>query len=412
MTATSQAVAHSERYSSVAIALHWIIALCLGVMIALGKNMHDADHRPIEWMFQLHKSIGITILTLMIARLIWRFTNQPPPLPLDMKPAEKTASHITHMALYALMFALPISGWVMVSVSPFSIATVLYGTIGWPHLPGFAELALETRQAVYPKVASIHEIMSWALIVLFALHVIGALKHEISDEEGVLKRMIPRLFGKSTSPRTPARGAWVAFGSAFAFFGIIAGGPVIAQSLTGSGATQAAPAQGNWDINYETSEIRFSGTHSGNAFSGVFEDWSATISFDPDALSDASASVLVTAQSARTGDTLYDNTLEAAEWFNVSVFPQASVALSNFRLAEVGDDGEMIADATLTIKEAISTVEFRFHLIEADGVWTMTGETVLARETFELGQESDATGDWVSTDITVSVTVEASPTAP
>ena len=412
MTAPSQDSARPERYTNVAIALHWIIALCLGIMIALGKNMYDAEHREIEWMFQLHKSVGITILTLMIARLVWRLANRPPPLPATMKPVEKSASHITHMALYALMFGLPLSGWVMVSLSPFSIATVLYGTIGWPHLPGLAELAFETRQSVYPKIANIHEIMSWALIALFALHVIAAVKHEISDDEGVLKRMLPRLFGKTTPPQAPARGAWVAFGSAFAFFGIIAGGPVIAQSLTGPETTPATSDQGNWDINYDASEIRFSGTHSGNAFSGVFEDWSATINFDPDALGEASASVLVTTQSARTGDTLYDNTLEAAEWFNVTAFPQATVSLSNFRLAEDAEDGEMIADATLTIKEAVSTVDFRFHLGEADGVWTMTGETLLARETFELGQESDATGDWVSTDITVSVTVEASPTAP
>ena len=71
----------SQRYSSVAITLHWLIALMLGGMIALGKNMHASDGRPVEWMFQLHKSVGITILVLMIARLIWRVMNKPPALP-------------------------------------------------------------------------------------------------------------------------------------------------------------------------------------------------------------------------------------------------------------------------------------------------------------------------------------------
>ena len=181
----------TERYTSVAIALHWIIALMLGLMIALGKNMHDGEGVPVEWMFQLHKSVGITILALMIARILWRLSNKPPALPADMKSLEKTASHSVHIGLYALMFLLPITGWLMVSTSPFAVATVLYGNIPWPHLPVLPELALETRQSLYPTMTNIHELMSWALIVLFALHLGGAIKHELSDEEGVLKRMIP-----------------------------------------------------------------------------------------------------------------------------------------------------------------------------------------------------------------------------
>jgi len=402
----------SERYTAIAITLHWLVAFGLGSMIALGKNMHDADHRPIEWMFQLHKSVGITILILMIARLVWRLMNPPPPLPADMKPLEKRASHWVHIGLYLLVFALPLSGWIMVSVSPFSIATVLYGTIGWPHIAGLPELALETRQSIYPTVEEVHEIMSWLLIALFALHVIGAIKHELSDDEGVLKRMIPRLFGKTTPPSAPSRGALMAFGSAFAFFGIIAGGPVIAQSLGGETPVTQNQAEGNWLIDYDASEIRFSGTHSGNEFSGVFEDWSATINFDADALDTASVNVSVSTASAQTGDTIYDNTLDAAEWFNIQAFPEAIVELSNFRTSEDGAESGLIADAALTIKEVTTEIPFRFQLIETDGVWTMTGKTELSRAALNLGQESDATADWVSADISVSVTVQASPIAP
>jgi cytochrome b561 len=403
---------HPARYTAVAIALHWLVALALGAMIALGKNMHDADHRPIEWMFQLHKSIGITILVLMLARLIWRLMNPPPPLPTDMKPLEKRASHWVHIGLYVLVLALPLSGWIMVSVSPFSIATVLYGTIGWPHIAGLPELALETRQSFYPRVEEVHELMSWLLIALFVLHVAGAIKHELSDEEGVLKRMIPRFFGKTSPPRAPARGALLAFGSAFAFFGIIAGGPVIAQSLGGPASVTQDQADGNWLIDYDASEIRFSGTHSGAEFSGVFEDWSAVINFDTGALDTASANVTVATSSAQTGDTIYDNTLEAAEWFDVRAFPEATVLLSDFRRSEDAVDGTLVATAALTIKELTVEVPFTFDLAEADGVWTMTGSTDLSRQALDLGQESDATADWVSADISVSVTVQASPIAP
>ncbi len=402
----------SERYTAVAMTLHWLVALGLGGMIALGKNMYDAEHKPIEWMFQLHKSVGITILVLMIARVLWRVMNRPPALPESMKPLEKRASHWVHIGLYGLVFALPLSGWIMVSASPFSIATVLYGTVGWPHIFGLPELALETRQALYPKIEQVHEIMSWLLIALFALHVVGAIKHEISDDEGVLKRMIPRLFGKTAPPRAPARGALLAFGSAFAFFGIIAGGPVIAQSLGGNDAGVQAQAEGNWLINYDASEIRFSGTHSGDDFSGVFEDWTASINFDADDLAAASANVSVATGSARTGDTIYDNTLEAAEWFNIAAFPEATVVLSDFVAGDGAADDEMVAQAALTIKEVTVSVPFVFTLVEQDGVWTMTGATELSREALYLGQDSDATADWVSADISVSVTVQASPVTP
>ena len=398
----------TDRYTSVAITLHWIIALLLGAMIGLGRNMHDANHVPIEWMFQLHKSVGITILVLMIARLVWRLTNRPPPLPAEMKQVEKRVSHWVHMGLYALVFALPISGWIMVSVSPFAIATVLYGTIGWPHIAGLPELALETRQTLYPNVKNVHEIMSWALIALFALHIVGAVKHELSDEEGVMKRMIPGIFGKTSPPRAPARGAFLTFGSALAFFAMIAGGPVIAQSLTSEQSVEAVNSESNWIIDYANSEIRFSGTHSGNDFSGTFEDWSASISFDPSNVSDGSATVTVSTQSARTGDTLYDNTLNAAEWFHVTDFPNATVALSNFRRNDAEDDA-MLSDASLTIKDVTVTIPFSFRLEETSGITTMTGETVLSREAFNLGQESDASADWVAAEIAVSVIVKASP---
>jgi len=401
MTQTQQA----ERYSSVAIALHWMIAVMLGLMIALGKNMHASDGRPVEWMFQLHKSVGITILCLMIARFIWRLNNKPPALPADMKSLEKRASHWVHIGLYAACFLLPLTGWIMVSVSPFSIATVLYGAVVWPHLPGLAEMALETRQSFYPKIEEVHELLSWALIGLFALHVIGAVKHEISDEEGVLKRMIPGLFGKTTPPRAPSRGAGMAFGSAALFFGVIAGGPVLAQAITSdtSAATEQT-VEANWAVDYEASEIAFSGTHDGNTFTGTFGTWSANINWNDDTLADNSATVTLETGSAETGTPLYDNTIDAVEWFNTGAFPSATVALSNFTAI----DDAYTSDAAITLKDTTVTVPFPFTLtIDGDDA-TMTGTAKLSREAFNLGQDSDAGGDWVSLDIDVAVTVKAS----
>ena len=112
----------SSRYTGVAIALHWAMAALLVFMIWLGWNMDENEAR-----YQLHKSIGITILFLALARLAWRFANPPPPLPEGMPGYERTASHLVHLAFYALMIGIPLGGWFMVSVSPLHVPTVLFG---------------------------------------------------------------------------------------------------------------------------------------------------------------------------------------------------------------------------------------------------------------------------------------------
>ncbi|MEM7661862.1 MAG: cytochrome b/b6 domain-containing protein [Pseudomonadota bacterium] len=402
------AASPSSRYTSVAIALHWLLALALGAMIALGKNMKTADGLPIEWMYQLHKSIGITILVLVIARLVWRYLNPPPALPGGMTPLEEKAAHYVHIGLYALMVVLPLTGWIMVSVSPFSIATVLYGTIGWPHLAGFSTLALDTKEAFYPQIEEMHAILSWLLIALFVFHVAGAIKHELSDEEGVLKRMIPNLFGETSPPRAPARGAVTAFGSAAAFFGIIAGGPVIAQSFSsaGTGAPAESGVVANWTVDYSASEIAFSGDYNGNPYQGAFSDWTADIAFAPDALETSVVSVSVQTATAATGTSLYDNTLKGAEWFGTSAFPAATVALSSFSETEDGYS----ATAAITIKELTIEVPFSFTLsIEGDEA-SMVGTTTLSRSELNLGLQSDPSGDWVADEVVVDVTVKASRT--
>ena len=101
----------NRRYSSVAMALHWAMAGLILFMIWLGRNMENHEAR-----FQLHKSIGITLLVLTLIRILWRLYNKPPPLPSDTKPIEAKLSHLVQMGFYALMLLIPLGGWLMVSV--------------------------------------------------------------------------------------------------------------------------------------------------------------------------------------------------------------------------------------------------------------------------------------------------------
>ena len=118
------------------------MALGIFVLIGLGLAMKHAGLPKIRviQLFQLHKSIGVVILLLAVARLAWRLVRPAPPLPGALPALEHKAAQAGHAALYVLMLALPLTGWAMVSTSPLNIPTVLFGVISWPHIPFLAEL--------------------------------------------------------------------------------------------------------------------------------------------------------------------------------------------------------------------------------------------------------------------------------
>ena len=393
MTITS-----SSRYTAVAILLHWAIAALILFMIWLGWNMEDNQAR-----FQLHKSIGITILFLSVARILWRGLNPPPPLPDDMTPWEKRLSHAVHAGFYALMIGLPLLGWLLVSTSKFQVSTVLFGAVSWPHLP-FTEGI--RGGAVHEVAEFLHSKGAWVLIVLLGLHVAGAVKHEIGAEQGVFRRMIP-LFGKPDAPGG-ARGYVTAFGGAAVLFGIIAAIPVMQAAATGPAAPRTdgpaaatppatAPA---WDIDYEVSEIRFTGTYQGNPFDGTFTQWAADINFDPGDLENSVVTVTVDTGSAATGKKLYDDTLKSGEWFDVPTYPATRVNLIHFAALP---DGGYTAEASLLVKEQAVDVPFGFSLTIDGDTAAFEGRTVLSRKALNLGQVSDPGADWVGDEVTLTV---------
>lgn len=175
-----------NRYTKVAIVLHWTIALMIIGLVLFGLLMTR------EWvpnrfaMYQWHKSIGITVLVLSVLRLIWRLTHRPPALPPSLPRWQRTASHATHGLFYALMIAMPLLGWAMVSASELPIPTVLYGLIGLPDMPGITE-----SDAVAGRFQLLHEIGAKLFIALIVLHIAAALKHHFKDRDDILSRMAP-----------------------------------------------------------------------------------------------------------------------------------------------------------------------------------------------------------------------------
>ena len=185
------------RYTKPAILLHWIVAALILINVGLGYAANLAPDIFVRPIIDTHKSVGITVLGLAILRILWRFSHKPPDLPQSYSPFERIAAHAAHGALYVLIFALPISGWMHDSAwkeaatHPMS----LYGLIGWPRIGWIEQIEPVEKERLHTLFFAAHVYFAYALYLLLALHIVGALKHQFLDREAELQRMLP---GRST----------------------------------------------------------------------------------------------------------------------------------------------------------------------------------------------------------------------
>lgn len=169
-----------DRYTSVARALHWIMAVLIIVNLALGIA-HDA--LPKDWaVMPVHKSLGLTVLALTLVRLAWRIGYRPPPLPAAMPGWEKAAAHATHFIFYAFMILVPLTGWIMTSA----------GTrpLNWFFLFDVPKFAVTKGDILVGLSGEGHEIMGFAWAALIIVHIAAALRHHIVLKDNVLRRML------------------------------------------------------------------------------------------------------------------------------------------------------------------------------------------------------------------------------
>ena len=179
------------QYSAVAKLLHWVIAALIVTQFALAWSAADLPlglHKLA--LLARHKSFGMTVLMLAIIRLAWRFMNPPPALPVGMTPIESFLAKTTHIAFYVLLFAMPVTGWMMSSAKNYSVSW--FGLFTWPNL-----IAQSDDAFVYLR--GTHEILSWTLFAIAMLHIAAALKHHFWNKDNVLTRMLP--FTKPEKPQ-------------------------------------------------------------------------------------------------------------------------------------------------------------------------------------------------------------------
>lgn len=182
-----------KRYTSTAMALHWIIALAMTVNVALVWSVDYVAESRVRPIIDLHKSIGITVLGLALLRLLWRYANPPPPLPVTYAPWERRASHWAHVALYGLMLALPLSGWLHDSAwkDAATHPMTLFHLIPWPRVGWVLHAEPVLRERLHDQFGALHGYLADLLYALFVLHVAAALKHQFVDRHPELQRMLP-----------------------------------------------------------------------------------------------------------------------------------------------------------------------------------------------------------------------------
>ena len=385
----------TAQYNPTAKILHWLVAGMIVLQFVLAKlaDLAPSNLRELALLAN-HKSVGITILAVAVVRIIWRFRNKPPALPASMPKWQATASHVSHWSLYALLFAIPITGWLMSSASAYSVSW-----FNLFQLPDFVAPNPELKE-IFEET---HETLAKLLAVIASVHIIAAFKHAVVNKDDILSRMVSSVsvalfvivaafgaawlgnVGKSSSSATDTSPAVTTDGGA----GVDA--PVMSSDL---------PA---WQVDYETSYVRFIGDQAGAEFEGVWESWSADMRFDADELGSSVFDVAVDTASGNTQDADRDGTLTDPEWFDSINFPEAYFRASDFSASEDG----YVASGQLIIKGLASPAQLLFTVAADGDKRVLTGTAQLDRLALGVGTGEWEDTEWVGKDVRVEVRVEA-----
>lgn len=180
-----------SRYSGPAIALHWLIALAILGSFSVGLYMADLPLSPQKLkLYSWHKWAGVTIFLFVVVRLGWRLLHRPPELPATIPAWQRRVAEATHLLLYLLMFAVPLTGWLMSSAKGFQ--TVYFGVLPLPDL-------LVKDADLGDLLQQVHKLLNFGMAALVVAHLGAALKHHFIDRDEVLARMLPFL-AKTPTP--------------------------------------------------------------------------------------------------------------------------------------------------------------------------------------------------------------------
>ena len=355
-------------------------------------------------LYQLHKSVGITILLLSLARLAWRLTHRPPAAVEG--GLQGFLAKAVHTLLYAFMIGAPLTGWAVVSTSRIQVPTMFWGVAPWPHLP--------LSRALHEMAEEGHELLAWTGIALIVLHVLGALRHQLLLKDGLLRRMAPG--GK----------VWAAVALLVAVLAVYFGtGMYVANQYlvpameraeaapaadTGRAPLAAVPTETAAPVAEETAateeeadeagppptwtiqpggSLGFTITSGSDSYRGRFSDWSGTIAFDPENPETGEIRIDVRLASASVGDATMDGMLVDSEFLAASANPTATWRSTSVRRT---GPNRYSASGTLSLKGASKPQSLRFTLSGEGLKRHVEGSASIDRTAFGVGTGDSAQG--------------------
>ncbi|MGH1486483.1 MAG: YceI family protein [Cellvibrionaceae bacterium] len=395
----------SQSWGFVSQSFHWLIALLIFVALVLGYLAHEMDTSPAKIkLFILHKSIGITILALVILRFAWKMMSRQPSAATHISDTNEKLANLGQLALYGFMFAIPFTGWVVNTAAniPFK----------WMNL--FAVPNLPLIQPTWEYSASLaHWYLSLLLVAALVGHIGMAVLHHIKHGSNVLLRMLPSIkpftfflifivlfvAAVGTSLQSITSSATVAKTSAITPSDNQLKSNDLAQLLK----KNSAHTDQQWLVMPEESKLAFVGAYDGVPFDGVFKRFKADMYFDVAAPEKGHFNVEIDTGSITTYSDDWDGSLPDEDWFFISTYPKATYQANVFSKIDNG----YRAHGVLSLKGISKPVALDFVWSEDNsGIAQFTGAAIVNRTHFNIGAGEWAADDTIAFNVDINVNLK------
>ncbi len=421
-----------KSYNIISVWLHWLIAGLIIFMVFLGWRIDPHNAHVVTIVFW-HKSTGILILLLSLARIVVRLMYKAPPEP-PMPVWQAWAAKGLHILFYVAMIGMPLTGWAMVSTSAREIP---FFFMHWPHMP-FIPVSAVAESPTHEFFEFFHKLGAKILIYgMIPLHVIAALKHQFVDKDEVVEHMVPGLKpepilnwrwvipigvvgvaiaaaeligagGSTSAPPKPPESSPPAMASAAASdatsMSSAASSAVSSATSSSASSSSATAAVTQWSVDKAATKINWTTTFQGESITGGFGGYSAQIAFDPDQLDKSHVKVSIDLTSVASGDNDRDTTLKGDQFFNTPSFPKATYEADKFSKA---DATHFVAHGKLSLHGVSKPLDLPFTLTIAGKDATMSGSADLDRTAFGVGSGDYASTDAIPAKVKVDITLKA-----
>jgi cytochrome b561 len=370
----------AQRWGTPSRLFHWVIVALIITQFVLASIAEDLPLGMAKLAtLARHKSVGITILALALLRLLWRLYNRnSPPLPSNLKPYQRWLGHLVHYGLYLLLFAMPLSGWMMSSAKNYPVSW--FGVFTLPNL-------VQPDEGLFELLKSTHEVLAGALLAFATLHVLAALYHHFMKKDDVLRRMLP--------------------------FTLLAGSALLLGTtpMQAPAAEPAAAATTAWSADPAASTLEFVFVQAGAKTTGKFARFNADVDFSPASPASGKFDVAIDMGSADTRDKERDDTLRMPDLFNIAKFPRATYVASQFVAKGASFEGK----GKLTLRGVALDVPVTFTFTPGTDAGkptaTLKGTATVKRLLFGVGQGEWKSTEWISDDVQVQFSLLLRPRA-